>query len=125
MTFVTPRGVARVMKSALVSVSFLLVLLTAHHAAAQAPSTGSIGGTVVAKDTGAPVASAIVTVDGTAISATTNGVGRFRLEGVKAGTAVLKVTGTGFLDLRVPDVQVKAGETTTLAVEMPTTPNVL
>src|SRR4051812_23692726 len=43
----------------------------------------------------------------------------------RAGQTVLVATGPGFLQLRVPDVQVVADQTTTLVVELDTTPNIL
>ena len=71
------------------------------------------------------VADAVVMVEGTALRAISNGVGRFRLEGVPAGQRVLVVQGPGFLDLRVASVQVRANETAALIVELEVTPNFL
>src|SRR5262245_53102730 len=108
----------------LVVLLLVLVTLSARDAAAQA-KPGTITGTVVAREGGAPVAGATVIVDGTAQSAIANGVGRFRLEGVPSGRVVLVATGPGFLELRVPDVEVRPNETTMLVVELVATPNIL
>lgn len=101
-----------------------LVTFSTRDAAAQARS-GTITGTVVAREGGAPVAGATVIVDGTTLSAVANGVGRFRLEGVPPGRVVLVATGPGFLELRVPDVEVRANDTTSLVVGLEATPNIL
>ena len=103
----------------------LLSLLVARPAHAQAGQTGTIAGTVIARDGGQMVADAVVMVEGTALRAVSNGVGRFRLEGVPAGQRVLVVQGPGFLDLRVASVQVRANETAALIVELEVTPNFL
>ena len=62
-------------------------------------------------------------VEGTSLVAVTNGVGRFRLEDVPAGSVVLVVQAQGFLELRVPDVQVSQDQTLQLTVELEVTPN--
>ena len=85
--------------------------------------TGTREGAVVARENGEPAADAIVLVEGTSLVAVANGVGRFRLENVPAGPVVLVVQAQGFLDLRVPDVQVLQNQTLQLTVELETTPN--
>jgi len=109
----------------LLLVSVQLIVLSARDAAAQAGKTGTISGTVVAREGGRPVADASVIIEGTTLTAVANGVGRFRLDGVSEGRAVVVATGPGFLQLRVPDVQVRANETTALIVELEATPNIL
>jgi iron complex outermembrane receptor protein len=89
----------------------------------EAQGTGSITGTVVARRGGGAVTDAIVTVDGTSLTAVTNGVGRFRIDGVSAGNVILVVQAPGFLDLRAPALQVRANEPTAVNIELEVTPN--
>ena len=84
---------------------------------------GSIAGTVVAQADGEPAAQAVVVVEGTSLTAVTNGVGRFRLAGVPSGAVVLVVQAPGFLELRVPNIQVPQGQTLQLTVELQVSPN--
>ena len=108
----------------LLLVFLLPVFLHPRLTAAQA-KTGVVTGTVVAREGGRPVPDAAVVIEGTGLTAVANGVGRFRLENVPAGSIVLVASGPGFLQLRVPDVQVRASETTALVVELEVTPNIL
>ena len=89
--------------------------------AAQGTQTG-IAGIVVSKQSGRPVPDAVVAVDGRGLMATTNGAGRFRLD-VPAGPTFLTVKAPGFLDLHTPVVDVRAGQTGQLTIEIETTPN--
>jgi outer membrane receptor protein involved in Fe transport len=106
-------------------VMFALAASNPDEAAAQTSQTGTLAGTVVARDGGRPVPNATVVVEGTSLTAIANGVGRFRLDGVSAGQVALIVDGLGLLQLRVPSVQVRPNETTTLVVELEATPNFL
>jgi iron complex outermembrane recepter protein len=90
--------------------------------AAQAVQGGAIAGVVTAKD-GRPVAGALVSIDGTSMAVTTNGAGRFLLEGLPAGQSVVLIKAQGFLDLHTPAVQIQSGSTAQLAVELSATPN--
>ena len=92
-------------------------------AQAQSAQTATIVGTVVAREDGRAVPEAVVIIEGTALVAVTNAVGRFRIESVRAGDVVLVVQASGFLDLRAPSVQVRADETLQLSVELEVTPN--
>jgi iron complex outermembrane receptor protein len=103
--------------------SVLLGVLSVQSAAAQ--GTGTIGGTVVARDGGRPVANATIVVEGGNLTAAANGVGRFQIEGVPQGQVVIVASGPGFLQLRVPDVRVQANQVTPLVVELEATPNIL
>ena len=69
---------------------------------------GSVAGTVVNRATGAPVAAAQVTVAGTALRAFTDASGRFALNDVSGGTAVLQIRMIGF---RARTDTVKVGDT--------------
>jgi iron complex outermembrane receptor protein len=100
-----------------------ILTLAATHAVAQATG-GVVAGTVVAKDTGNPVTAATVKVDGSSQTAITNALGRFRLEGLPAGRVALTVSGPGFLELRVPDIQTGA-DAPALVIELVATPNIL
>ena len=124
MMNVMSRVRARNVRHALLAVVSFLTLLVTRDAAAQAAATGTITGTVVARDGGTPVPSATVVIEGTSQSAVTNGLGRFRLEGIKPGAVTLKATAPGFLELRIPDVQVRVPESA-LVVELVATPNIL
>jgi iron complex outermembrane receptor protein len=103
--------------------SAVLAVVNVESAAAQ--GTGTISGTVVARDGGRPVANATIVIEGGNQSAIANGVGRFQIEGVPQGQAVIVASGPGFLQLRVPDVRVQANQVTPLVVELVTTPNIL
>ena len=90
-----------------------------------AAQTGTIDGSVVDTETGEAVPGAVLTVEGTSISATTNVVGRFQLTDVPVGTAVILIEVAGFLPLRALGTEVIAGAPTALAVELVRTPNLL
>jgi len=105
-------------------VSLLLVLFGVRELAAQG-KTGTIAGTIVARDGGRPVPAATVTIEGTNLTAVANGVGRFRIDNVPVGPATIVASGPGFLQLRVPSVHVNANEAATLVVELEATPNIL
>ena len=85
--------------------------------------TGTIAGSVVANDDGRPVSEALVLVEGTSLTAVTNALGRFALPAAPAGSVTLIVTAPGYLELRVPDVQVAAGMAAAVAIELVATPN--
>ena len=94
-------------------------------AAVQVRPTGTIAGTVVARENGQAVADATITIEGPVRVAVTNAVGRFRMDDVPAGQVVLVVWASGFLKLRVPDLQVRADEMVPLRVELEVTPNLM
>ena len=91
--------------------------------AAQAAQTRALAGTVVAREGRQVVSGAVVVIEGTTLTAVANAIGRFRIENVPAGSVVLLIQAAGFLDLRVPDVQVPANQTVQLSVELEVTPN--
>lgn len=86
---------------------------------------GTIIGTVAARESGRPVGGAVVTVEGTGLTAVANQVGRFRIEGVPAGRVVLVTAAPGFLELRAPDVQLPPNTTAQVTIELEVTPNFL
>jgi len=69
-------------------------------------ASGSITGRAVNAATGLPISGANITVSDTALSATTDLDGRFRLSGVPAGNADVVVAKDGFLRLTVSGVAV-------------------
>ena len=92
---------------------------------AQSAQVGTIAGTVVAREDGQAVAEAVVVIEGADLTAVTNAIGRFRIENVPPGDVVLIVQASGFLELRVPSLQIPPNETMPLTVELEVTPNFL
>ena len=103
----------------------VLVLCLGPRVAAGARQAGSIAGTVVASENGQPVPDAVVLVEGESLTAVTNAVGRFELAGAPPGAVALTVQAAGYLELRVPHVQVVAGSATPVTIELVATPNYL
>jgi iron complex outermembrane receptor protein len=109
-------------------VAWTVLIVTAlaasvERAQAQSAQLGSIVGTVVSRTTRRPVAAATVTIEGTNEIAISTTSGRFSLDGLPAGVAVLVVRAPGFLDLRMIGVQVRANESAEVNVELEVTPN--
>jgi iron complex outermembrane receptor protein len=92
-------------------------------ASAQTAAAGVISGTVIGLDTRTAVPNAIVAVEGTTLKEVANAGGWFRIENVPAGRVVLRAEAPGYLELRTQSVRVEAGETTSVTVELPATPN--
>ena len=91
----------------------VVVAFVRPHVVAQgAASTGVIEGRVLNTATGTYLENARITVDGTALTAFTNNLGEYRLAGVPAGSATLRVFFTGLTPLAAP-VEITAGGTTT------------
>ena len=84
------------------------------------PQGTAITGTVVARDTGATVPGALVTIEGTKTTATTTGSGRFSIASAGTGPVTLVVEAPGFLRQRVTGVSVGSGP---VAIELDATPN--
>ena len=82
-------------------------------AVVHAQSTGSIEGRVQNATNSLYVKSALVAVEGTTVTALTNQFGEFRLTGVPAGSARVRVT-YGGLDSQVLPISVAAGQTAQL-----------
>ncbi|PSQ86226.1 MAG: TonB-dependent receptor, partial [Bacteroidetes bacterium QH_2_63_10] len=85
----------------------------------QDTSTGRVEGRVVAAETGAPLADATVGVETSARprGTTTDAEGRFVIDGLSSGTVVLQVRHVGYV-ATTRTVQVQAGQTTRLTVEL-------
>jgi hypothetical protein len=95
-------------------------LALATPALAQPARRDVITGTVLARTTGAVVPGAVVTVEGTNLTATTSGTGRFTIENAPAGPVALTVEAPGFLRQRLADVR-SGGDI--VAIELDATPN--
>ena len=105
------------MRSLLLS---LFGLTLAAPVVAQPARTDVITGTVIARATGAAVNGAVVTVEGTNLTATTSGTGRFVIEKAPAGPVALSIDAPGFIRQRLTDVRASRD---LVAIELDTTPN--
>lgn len=74
---------------------------------------GTISGQVTAEDTGQPLQGIRLLLVGSAVSAETDGEGRYRLAGIPVGRAQIRVAGVGYQS-QVATVSVAAGQTVTL-----------
>lgn len=90
----------------------LLVALVALPASLYAQGGGTISGRVTGGDTGGPIASATVNVQGTALRGVTDSQGRYSISGVPAGTYTLTASTLGAA-ASGRQVTVTAGQTTT------------
>ena len=91
--------------------------------AAQGGASGAVAGSVAVRQTGQPVPGAIVSLEGTSLTSVSNQTGRFRIDSVPPGSVMLVVRAPGFLDAHVGAVQVRAGDTAQIDVELDVTPN--
>jgi len=76
---------------ALVWIPFLIVSFSLAGPSVASAQTGIITGAVAARAGGQPIAGAVVTVEGTNLSAVTSAVGRFQIDRAPASTVVLNV----------------------------------
>jgi iron complex outermembrane recepter protein len=83
--------------------------LTALVSAFAQPATGSIEGRVLNRRTGEFLERARITIEGTALETFTDSDGNFRISGVPAGTAKMRIFYTG-LAPQLDDVAVSAGQ---------------
>jgi TonB-linked SusC/RagA family outer membrane protein len=79
---------------------------------------GQIAGTVSDSSSGGPVIGAQVTVGGTTLGAVTNEEGRFTVVGVSPGTHTIDARRLGFAPRTIRGVQVTAGQTTTVDIQL-------
>jgi outer membrane receptor protein involved in Fe transport len=85
---------------------------------AQAPSGGTVSGSVTSLD-GRPVAGARIALDGPShVAASTGTDGRFSLAAVQPGTYSAHVSAARFADSPLATIDVRSGETTTLAFSL-------
>ena len=106
-------------------VACLLGLLAAALPLAAQTAAGSLGGTLVAQDSRAPIEGARVTVLGTALATSTDSAGRFEFSVVPAGVRVLQARAVGFavgswvVQLTVGQVFRQVMELESYALEVP------
>lgn len=107
------------MKAALRSTAaaFLFGILLPAMPAAARQDTGAILGEIIDAVDGQPIAEARVTLPGTKLRATTDSVGKFRLDGVKAGEVTIRVEKEGYARITEP-VLVHEGWTTGVTYEL-------
>jgi hypothetical protein len=83
-----------------------------------AAATGIVSGNVTDGATGQAIAGALVTVEGTPLTDTTDEDGDFYIDGIQPGVHSLIFTCTGFTDLQYPGLKIIAGEETEIGTEM-------
>jgi outer membrane receptor protein involved in Fe transport len=98
-----------------------VLLLTAKTSFAQG---GTITGVVAGRSNGQLVSGATVAIEDTNQRTTTDAIGRFRLENIRAGTVQLAVEAPGYLRLRVPDIRVRPELPVELVIDLELTPNI-
>ena len=112
-----------------IAVVFAASLVPATLARAQAAQagggSGAVAGSVAVRQSGQPVPGAVVSLEGTSLTAVSNQTGRFRIDSVPPGSVMLVVRAPGFLDAHAGAVQVRAGDTAQIDVELEATPNFL
>jgi iron complex outermembrane recepter protein len=101
---------------------WLLVTAVAARAG-QGGALGAVAGSVATRGTRQPVSGAIVSLEGTSLTATVGATGRFRIDNVPPGSVMLVVRAPGFLDAHEGAIQVKAGDTAQVDIELDVTPN--
>lgn len=89
-----------------------LVLATA----AEAQTTGRVGGEVVDASTGAPLPAVRIEVEGQGTVVASNAAGRFVIGGIPTGRVTLSVELLGYAPLILRDVGVRAGRATELRI---------
>ena len=108
---------------AVVFTASLVPATLARAQAAQAGASGAVAGSVAVRQSGQPVPGAVVSLEGTSLTAVSNQTGRFRIDSVPPGSVMLVVRAPGFLDAHAGAVQVRAGDTAQIDVELDVTPN--
>lgn len=88
-------------------------------------TAGTILGTVVNAATRQPIADIIVTAQGTAVAAVTDSLGRFRLDGLVAGSYALTASGAGFATATRYNIAVSSGAVQELQFELAATDQAL
>ena len=113
MSFTLLRRLLRDSRSVALACALLPVLPFADHPVA----TGRVEGTV--RDlNGAAVAGVVVTLEGTSATSTSDRLGRYVLSQAPVGTWTLRATLAGWKQARIPNLVVRAGQTTTVDVRL-------
>ena len=112
---IPPNPLRSLARAAFVLAGFALA--AAAHAKA---AIGTIQGRVLNASNGAYLTNARLAVEGTSLQALTNSYGEYRLDGVPAGPATIKVFYTGLAEQSLP-VVVSAGQAATLDVSLTAT----
>lgn len=99
-------------------VSLFLALAGPATLAAQAPATGLLTGRVRSATTGAPVASAVVLVEGTARRAETTPDGGFRIDSIPPGVYTVRAIAIGFSPGVRADIAIGTGKPTELLFQL-------
>jgi outer membrane receptor protein involved in Fe transport len=86
-----------------------------------AQTAAVLRGTVVARETGRPIADATVTLEGLPTTTTTNAIGRFELPAPAAGQSQLVASARGYLTARVAAAQAQAS----IIIELDRSPSFL
>ena len=86
---------------------------------ARAQNTGRIAGQVREAHSGRPLPGANVQVEGTFLGGSANTEGKFTVRDLPPGRYALRVSMIGHRTVRVPEVKVLAGQTTTVEVDLP------
>ena len=108
-----------------VLVAFLILCAaSASPSKAETAQATIIEGGVVDRITGEAVSGAIISIDGSNTRTTSSAIGRFELSGISAGANTLRIEAPGYLTMRVPSLQVTAGATIELEIELERTPNI-
>ncbi len=110
-----PGGRPSAILSLLAGAAWCCIACTAASAADPAGATGVVTGSVSSAEDGKPLGGALVKVAGTGLSGVTDADGRFRIEGVPAGTRYLEATHPAF-ESAIASVEVAAGSDATSAV---------
>ncbi len=103
---------------ALLGAAMLLVLIGGLVPEAAAQARGKIAGTVTDATTGDPLPGVNVTIVGASRGAATDGDGDYFIANLPLDTYAVKATFIGYRDVTVTDIEVQAGATTTIDIEM-------
>ena len=102
----------------LIPMLLLAATLIAISALTWAGATGQIKGTVTDKETGQPVADALVMIDGTPRGAMTDVDGKYSIEGIEPGLYILLITHVNYEPIEVTYVNVTSDLATEVSVSL-------
>lgn len=97
----------------------MLLLITCNMLAQS--GTGVLEGIITENVTGNPIPAATVKIMGTSKGGYANNQGKFSIRGVAAAVYSIQVTCVGYQAVTVPDIVIKPGRTTSVAVSLVTT----